>query len=130
MNLLWDQRAVRLTVFSMQSVEVSQFEGYRSSNTSENISPLRRGANASEITGENPIYSCEGGVQIAWNTSGLVDEVEIRVSSWNHILSSLMEFCQQQKTASKDSYTRHDFASFSGIAQPRAYSRGRTSTSV
>lgn len=63
---------------TLQSVELTKFQGYVSASE-ENISPLRRGENATVLEGDNPIYSCDGAVEMNWTTTGLMDYVEIRV---------------------------------------------------
>ena len=61
-----------------QSITVTQLEGYNEAGTVD-ISPLRRGENASSAGG-GEIYSCGGSVEIAWSHTGLLEEVGVRVS--------------------------------------------------
>lgn len=61
---------------SLQSITVTLFEGYNEEGTVD-VSPLRR-ANMSSEGGE--IYSCGGSVAIGWSHTGLLEEVDVRVS--------------------------------------------------
>lgn len=57
---------------------MTQLEGFNEEGTVD-ISPLRRGENASSGDG-GEIYSCGGSVGIGWSHTGLLEEVDVRVS--------------------------------------------------
>lgn len=78
----FDFSAVRclllIPVLPRQSITVTQLEGYNEVGTVD-MSPLRRGENASS-GGGGEIYSCGGSVEIAWSHTGLLEELDVRVS--------------------------------------------------
>lgn len=61
-----------------QSITVSNFGGFNEAGTVD-ISPLRQGNKASAEAG-GEIYSCGGSVEVAWNYTGLLDYVDVKVS--------------------------------------------------
>lgn len=62
----------------LQSINVTDFGGFTEPGTVD-ISPLRRGANAPTGAG-GEMYSCGGSFQVGWNFTGLVENVDVRVS--------------------------------------------------
>lgn len=70
-----------------QSINVSTFHGYRWSGGS--MSPVERNYTDAPVA-DVPVYSCYGAVVIQWNTTGLMEKVEIRVSDRTYVVPSVI----------------------------------------